>query len=125
MQDGVLAEPGRRADGSPAEPLATLTARATQTMLDVHGFRIKMIEKPFHVTTRDDPAILEIVKGLAHPLDPADMPRRPVIAQVGDTPIRRAERRRERSGQVLDFSNTSSHPLSPFRLVSAGSKASK
>ena len=29
------------------------------------------------------------------------------------------------SGQVLDFSNTSSHPLSPFRLVSAGSKASK
>ena len=64
QQDGVLAEPGRRADGSPAEPLATLTARATQTMLDVHGFRIKMIEKPFHVTTRDDPAILEIVKGL-------------------------------------------------------------
>ena len=29
------------------------------------------------------------------------------------------------SGQVLDFSNTSSRPLSPFRLVSAGSKASK
>ena len=27
------------------------------------------------------------------------------------------------SGQVLDFSNTSSRPLSPFRLVSAGSKA--
>ena len=69
-------EPGRRADGSSAEPLATLTARATQTMLDVHGLRIKMIEKPFHVTTRDDPAILEIVKGLAHPLDPADRHRR-------------------------------------------------
>ena len=27
------------------------------------------------------------------------------------------------SGQVLDFSNTSSRSLSPFRLVSAGSKA--
>ena len=97
QQDGVLAEPGRRADGSPAEPLATLTARATQTMLDVHGFRIKMIEKPFHVTTRDDPAILEIVKGLAHPLDPADMPRRPVIAQVGDTPIRPTAQQMRRS----------------------------
>ena len=66
-------------------------------MLDVHGFRIKMIEKPFHVTTRDDPAILEIVKGLAHPLDPADMPRRPVIAQVGDTPIRPTAQQMRRS----------------------------
>ena len=27
------------------------------------------------------------------------------------------------AGQVLDYSNTSSCPLSPFRLVSAGSKA--
>ena len=27
------------------------------------------------------------------------------------------------SGQVLGFSNTSSRPLSPFRLVSAGAKA--
>ena len=29
------------------------------------------------------------------------------------------------SGQVLDFSNTSSRPLSPFRLVSRGAKAPK
>jgi len=73
----------------PTEPLAVLTDRASQVLYDTHGLRIKLIEKPFHVTSRDDPAILEIIRGLALPL-PAngEVPGRPLLASTASRPVR-------------------------------------
>ena len=56
QQDGVLAEPGRLAGGAPAAPLTALTPRVSQAIHAEHGLSIEMIEKDFHVASRDDPA---------------------------------------------------------------------
>ena len=42
QQDGVLAEPGRLADGAPAEPLAALTPRVSQAIRAEHGLSIEI-----------------------------------------------------------------------------------
>ena len=53
-----------------------------------HGLSIEMIEKDFHVASRDDPAIVSIVEGLALPLSPAQMPPRPQLPPVSARPVR-------------------------------------
>ena len=88
QQDGVLAEPGRLAGGAPAAPLTALTPRVSQAIRAEHGLSIEMIEKDFHVASRDDPAIVSIVEGLALPLSPAQMPPRPQLPPVSARPVR-------------------------------------
>ena len=53
QQDGVLAEPGRLASGTGAVPLTTLAPHVSQAIRAEHGLSIEMIEKDFHVASRD------------------------------------------------------------------------
>ena len=69
-------------------PLTALTPRASQAIRAEHGLSIEMIEKDFHVASRDDPAIVSIVEGLALPLSPAQMPPRPQLPPVSARPVR-------------------------------------
>ena len=91
QQDGVLAEPGCRAGGTPPQPLAALTRLASQAIHDDHGLTIQLIEKPFRAS-RDDPAITSIIRGLAQPCLLADAPPRPELLNVsGRSPRPTAE----------------------------------
>ena len=83
QQDGVLAEP---TPGS--QPLATLLPKAQECILEQHGLQMRMIEKPFRVTSRDDPAILAIMSDLAYPLPSTEQPARPPLPLVSGRPIR-------------------------------------
>ena len=42
----------------------------SQAIRAEHGLSVEMIEKDFRVASRDDPAIVSIVEGLALPLSP-------------------------------------------------------
>ena len=49
---------------------------------------MRMIEKPFRVTSRDDPAILAIMSDLAYPLPSTEQLARPALPLVSGRPIR-------------------------------------
>jgi hypothetical protein len=83
QQDGVLAEP---TPGS--QPLATLLPMAQECILEQHGLQMRMIEKPFRVTSRDAPAILAIMSDLAYPLPSTEQPARPAPPLVSGRLIR-------------------------------------
>ena len=83
QQDGMLAE-----TTPAAEPLATLLPRAHAAMYASHNLQMEMIEKPFHLKSRDDPAILEIMRQLNQPKTDDELPARPELRRVSGTRIR-------------------------------------
>ena len=48
---------------------------------------MEMIEKPFHLKSRDDPAILEIMRQLNQPKTNDELPARPELHRVSGTRI--------------------------------------
>ena len=83
QQDGMLAE-----TTPAAEPLATLLPRAHAAMYASHNLQMEIIEKPFHLKSRDDPAILEIMRQLNQPKTDDELPARPELHRVSGTRIR-------------------------------------
>ena len=88
QQDGMLAE-----TTPAAEPLTILLPRAHAAIFASHNLHMEMIEKPFHLKSRDDPAILEIMRQLNEPFgkeDDADdeLLDRPELPRVSGTRIR-------------------------------------
>ena len=85
QQDGVLAET------TPAvEPLKTLLLRAHAAIYAGHNLHMdmEMIEKRLHLKSRDDPAILDIMRQLNQPKTDRELPDRPELHRVSGTRIR-------------------------------------